>query len=133
MPAAGPGSIPAIAPGLRAAVTAIVEGHLRGTRYRIRADADGLLACGEPGVQLTWMDAKIGDWVVTPRIGKPVEVQALWLEALACAARLERAADAASAKATAWIDLAARGRSRFAEAVLERSNRLPLRCRRRRP
>jgi glycogen debranching enzyme len=45
-------------------------------------DADGLLACGVPGVQLTWMDARIGDWVVTPRIGKPVEVQALWLNAL---------------------------------------------------
>ena len=43
---------------------------------------DGLLAAGEPGVQLTWMDAKIGDWVVTPRIGKPVEVQVLWLNAL---------------------------------------------------
>jgi predicted glycogen debranching enzyme len=46
-------------------------------------DADGLIACGEPGVQLTWMDAKVGDWVVTPRIGKPVEVQALWINALA--------------------------------------------------
>jgi glycogen debranching enzyme len=45
-------------------------------------DDDGLLAAGEPGVQLTWMDAKVGDWVVTPRIGKPVEVQALWLNAL---------------------------------------------------
>ena len=52
---------------------------------------------------------------VTPRIGKPVEVQALWLEALACAARLERVAEAASARATEWLDLAARGRSRFAE------------------
>ena len=45
-------------------------------------DDDGLLAAGVPGVQLTWMDAKVGDWVVTPRIGKPVEVQALWLNAL---------------------------------------------------
>jgi predicted glycogen debranching enzyme len=45
-------------------------------------DDDGLLSAGEPGVQLTWMDAKVGDWVVTPRIGKPVEVQALWLNAL---------------------------------------------------
>ena len=98
---------------LRAAVTAIIEGHLRGTRYGIRADADGLLACGAPGVQLTWMDARIGDWVVTPRIGKPVEVQALWLHALACAARIERAADPSSRRATAWLDLAARGRARF--------------------
>jgi len=60
----------------------IVDWHRRGTRYGIRADADGLLRCGEPGVQLTWMDAKVGDWVVTPRIGKPVEIQALWYNAL---------------------------------------------------
>jgi predicted glycogen debranching enzyme len=99
---------------LRQAVRAIVEGYRRGTRYGIRADADGLLACGVPGVQLTWMDAKIGGWVVTPRIGKPVEVQVLWLHALAVAARLEVAADPASPQATAWLDLAARGRARFA-------------------
>jgi glycogen debranching enzyme len=60
----------------------ILEGYFRGTRYRIHADDDGLLAAGEEGAQLTWMDAKIGDWVVTPRIGKPVEIQALWLNAL---------------------------------------------------
>ncbi len=48
-------------------------------------DDDGLLACGVPGVQLTWMDAKVGDRVVTPRIGKPVEVEALWINALRCA------------------------------------------------
>jgi predicted glycogen debranching enzyme len=71
---------------LLAATTAILEGYARGTRYGIRMDADGLLAAGEPGVQLTWMDAKVGDWVVTPRIGKPVEVEALWLNALASAA-----------------------------------------------
>lgn len=67
---------------LLAAVEAILDGYSKGTRFGIRADHDGLLACGEPGVQLTWMDAKVGDWVVTPRIGKPVEVQALWLNAL---------------------------------------------------
>jgi predicted glycogen debranching enzyme len=60
----------------------ILEGYFHGTRYRIHADDDGLLAAGEEGAQLTWMDAKIGDWVVTPRIGKPVEIQALWLNAL---------------------------------------------------
>jgi predicted glycogen debranching enzyme len=60
----------------------IVDWHLRGTRYGIRVDNDGLLLCGAPGVQLTWMDVKIGDWVVTPRYGKPVEVQALWYNAL---------------------------------------------------
>jgi predicted glycogen debranching enzyme len=64
------------------AVTAILSGYSRGTRFGIRLEPDGLLAAGEPGVQLTWMDAKVGDWVVTPRIGKPVEVQALWLNAL---------------------------------------------------
>jgi predicted glycogen debranching enzyme len=67
---------------LRTAVRAILTAYAAGTRYGIRADHDGLLACGVEGVQLTWMDAKVGDWVVTPRIGKPVEVQALWLNAL---------------------------------------------------
>jgi predicted glycogen debranching enzyme len=71
-----------VAEKLRKAVEAVVEGYAAGTRFGIRMDADGLLAAGVPGVQLTWMDAKIGDWVVTPRIGKPVEVQALWLNAL---------------------------------------------------
>ncbi|HUX24388.1 MAG TPA: amylo-alpha-1,6-glucosidase, partial [Burkholderiales bacterium] len=62
----------------------ILDGYAAGTRYGIRMDSDGLLACGVPGVQLTWMDAKVGDHVVTPRIGKPVEVQALWINALRC-------------------------------------------------
>jgi predicted glycogen debranching enzyme len=60
----------------------IIDWHRRGTRYGIRVEADGLLHAGEPGTQLTWMDAKVGDWVVTPRIGKPVEIQALWYNAL---------------------------------------------------
>jgi predicted glycogen debranching enzyme len=60
----------------------IIAWHVRGTRHGIRVDPNGLLAAGEPGVQLTWMDAKIGDWVVTPRHGKPVEIQALWYNAL---------------------------------------------------
>jgi predicted glycogen debranching enzyme len=67
---------------LHSAVEAIIEGYCAGTRFGIRCDEDGLLAAGVPGVQLTWMDVKIGDWVVTPRIGKPVEVEALWLNAL---------------------------------------------------
>jgi predicted glycogen debranching enzyme len=75
---------------LRTAVESIVEGYSAGTRFGIRADADGLLACGAPGVQLTWMDAKVGDWVVTPRTGKPVEVQALWLNALWVAGQWSR-------------------------------------------
>lgn len=60
----------------------IMTWHLRGTRYQIHVDTDGLLYAGEPGVQLTWMDAKIGDKVITPRTGKPVEIQALWYNAL---------------------------------------------------
>src|SRR3954452_25332683 len=65
------------------AVLEIVERHLQGTRYGIGVDpADGLLRAGEPGVQLTWMDAKVGDWVVSARIGKPVEIQELWYNAL---------------------------------------------------
>jgi predicted glycogen debranching enzyme len=64
------------------AVDSILTGYSGGTRYGIRMDEDGLLAAGTAGVQLTWMDAKIGDWVVTPRIGKPVDVEALWLNAL---------------------------------------------------
>jgi len=95
---------------LRVAVQAILEGYTRGTRYGIRADADGLLACGEPGVQLTWMDAKVGDWVVTPRVGKPVEVQALWVNALDVGARLAGDRESAAtwrrarnhARATFW-------------------------------
>jgi predicted glycogen debranching enzyme len=67
---------------LQGAIESILTGYSTGTRYRIHADTDGLLAAGEPGVQLTWMDARVGDWVVTPRIGKPVEVQALWINAL---------------------------------------------------
>ena len=88
---------------LDGAVDAIVTGYARGTRHRIGVDTDGLLAAGEPGVQLTWMDAKIGDWVVTPRIGKPVEVQALWLNALRIAGR----------RTPAWSDLYTRGRAAF--------------------
>jgi glycogen debranching enzyme len=61
----------------------IVAWHRRGTRYHIGEDAsDGLLFAGSPGVQLTWMDAKVGDYVVTPRIGKPVEINALWYNTL---------------------------------------------------
>ncbi len=66
----------------------ILDGYRRGTRYSIHMDIDGLVAGGTPGTQLTWMDAKIGDWVVTPRHGKPVEIQALWMKALEIGARL---------------------------------------------
>ncbi len=61
----------------------IIDWHVKGTRYHIHVDpADQLLYAGGDDVQLTWMDAKIGDWVVTPRTGKAVEVNALWYNAL---------------------------------------------------
>jgi predicted glycogen debranching enzyme len=68
---------------LFAVLAGIVDWHQRGTRFGIRVDpADGLITAGEPGSQLTWMDARVGDWVVTPRIGKPIEINALWYNAL---------------------------------------------------
>jgi predicted glycogen debranching enzyme len=69
----------------------IVEGYAKGTRFGIRMGVDGLLSAGVTGVQLTWMDARVGDRVITPRIGKPVEIQALWLNALSIATRLDPA------------------------------------------
>jgi predicted glycogen debranching enzyme len=72
---------------LSAAVEAILTGYNGGTRFGIRADNDGLLAAGEPGQQLTWMDARVDGREITPRIGKPVEIQALWLNALAIGAK----------------------------------------------
>lgn len=68
----------------------IISWHVRGTRYGIKVDPSGLLSSGEPGVQLTWMDARVGDWVVTPRRGKPVEIQALWYNALCIMEDLSR-------------------------------------------
>ncbi|MGQ0737095.1 MAG: amylo-alpha-1,6-glucosidase [Acidobacteriota bacterium] len=90
---------------LDAAVQQIIAGYASGTRYRIRAESDGLLAAGEPGVQLTWMDARVGDHVITPRVGKPVEVQALWLNALWIAARGD----------PRWQELFERGRRSFVD------------------
>jgi predicted glycogen debranching enzyme len=72
------------------AVKQILNGYRRGTRYGIRMDEDGLITGGVPGAQLTWMDAKVGDWVVTPRYGKPVEIQALWVRALEVGETLAR-------------------------------------------
>jgi predicted glycogen debranching enzyme len=90
---------------LYATLESIFAWHREGTRYGIRQDpGDGLLAAGEPGVQLTWMDAKVGDRVVTPRTGKPVEINALWYNALVAltnfARRLRRPASELEAQAT---------------------------------
>ena len=86
----------------------IIDWHVRGARYGIAVDDDGLLQAGEPGTQLTWMDAKVGDWVVTPRSGKPVEVNALWHHAL----RFVEALGAEHAGPRAEV-VAERFRSRF--------------------
>lgn len=72
-------------------MTEILAWLIRGTRFNIHADpADGLLYAGDPGWQLTWMDAKVGNWVVTPRMGKPVEINALWHHAFVVSARFAR-------------------------------------------
>jgi predicted glycogen debranching enzyme len=88
---------------LRAAVEAILTGYHDGTRFRIHADTDGLLAAGEPGQQLTWMDARVDGREITPRIGKPVEIQALWLNALAIGAQFS----------PRWQSVLEKGRANF--------------------
>ena len=88
---------------LEDAVAAIVRGYAEGTRFGIRMDADGLLAAGVKGQQLTWMDARVGDREITPRVGKPVEVQALWYNAVSIAAERE----------PRWHQLASRIRRSF--------------------
>jgi len=94
------------------ALEQIVRGYAAGTRYRIQVDpADGLVTAGEPGVQLTWMDARVGDRVVTPRIGKPVEINALWYNALVAMAGLGRALGRPT---TEWETMATRAATGFA-------------------
>src|SRR4051812_39345957 len=90
---------------LCAAIEAILTGYSNGTRFGIRADQDGLLRAGEPGCQLTWMDARVNGREVTPRIGKPVEVQALWLNALAIGAKFS----------PQWEPILEQGRESFVE------------------
>jgi glycogen debranching enzyme len=82
------GQEPADARDLYDAVVQIVDRYTAGTALGIRTDPDGLLCTGESGVGTTWMDAKAGDWVVTPRAGRPVELNALWYNALCVAADL---------------------------------------------
>ncbi len=92
----------------------IIDWHVRGTRYQIHVDpADGLLNAGEPGVQLTWMDAKVDDWVVTPRIGKPVEVNALWYNALRVMAEFARLLGEPPERYEALAEQAREGFGRF--------------------
>ncbi len=92
------------APPLLATCEAILQGYAAGTRYGIRLDeTDGLLAAGEPDVALTWMDARVDGRPITPRIGKPVEIQALWLNALSIMAPVS----------PRWQALYAQGRAQF--------------------
>ncbi len=90
---------------MRNAVEAILTGYHDGTRFGIRADDDGLLRAGEHGYQLTWMDARVDGREITPRIGKPVEIQALWLNALAIGARFS----------LRWQPILEKGRRSFEE------------------
>ena len=93
----------------------IIDWHLAGTRYGIRVDTDGLVYAGEAGTQLTWMDARVGDFVVTPRRGKPVEIQALWYNALCIQRDLAQAAGDRGGEETV---------TRLAEQVRSNFNRL---------
>ena len=100
--------------GLQKAGIAILEGYTAGTRFGIAMDpADGLLRAGVPGVQLTWMDAKIGERVITPRIGKPVELQALWVNALAIGGQWP--------KGDRWMGAALRARESMVALFLDRA------------
>ncbi len=90
----------------------MIDWHVRGTRYNIHVDPDdGLLYAGQEGVQLTWMDARVGDRAITPRTGKAVEVNALWYNALCAMRDVARHLDGPS---QAYDDLAERARTGFA-------------------
>jgi predicted glycogen debranching enzyme len=97
----------------------IIDWHCQGTRYNIHLDrGDGLLYAGESGVQLTWMDAKVGDWVVTPRIGKPIEINALWYNALRTIAQFAHHLNQPDRDYVALADRAHKHFSRFWNAGL---------------
>jgi predicted glycogen debranching enzyme len=92
----------------------IVQAYRDGTRFGIRVDpADGLVYAGEPGVQLTWMDAKVGAWVVTPRTGKPIEIAALWYNALRQLAVLAPRIGIGGTKYAVYAEGTAKGFERF--------------------
>lgn len=95
------------------AVRNVVESFLMGTDFDIKADSDGLLNCGNSDTQLTWMDAKFNNRAITPRHGKPVEINALWIHALKTAARYQ--AGGAGVEAANWEALATKACQRFAE------------------
>lgn len=95
----------------------IIHWHQQGTRFNIRLDPhDGLIAAGTAGVQLTWMDAKVGDWVVTPRIGKPIEINALWYAALRSLAHFARCLGQPSTDYDQMAEATLKGFQRFWQA-----------------
>jgi predicted glycogen debranching enzyme len=95
----------------------IIDWHVKGTRYQIKVDnADGLLYAGEEGVQITWMDAKVGDYVVTPRIGKPVEINALWYNALTAMAEFATMLNEPASQYQTLAEKAKAGFKRFIKA-----------------
>ncbi len=98
------------------ALVDVIEWHQRGTRYQIHLDEDGLIYAGERGVQLTWMDAKIDDWVITPRIGKPVEINALWYNALLCMGQFAQRLNQPSDRYQRLANRARQGFQRFWQA-----------------
>lgn len=97
------------------ALDSVIDWHVRGTRYGIQLDAaDGLLSAGAEGVQLTWMDAKVDGWVVTPRRGKPVEINALWYHALTLMSGWARRLERDAGDAAVYDALAAHTKASFA-------------------
>jgi predicted glycogen debranching enzyme len=107
------GDIDFVRDSLYGVLADMVAWHERGTRFGIRMDEDALLNAGEPGSQLTWMDARVGDRAVTPRCGKPVEIQALWYNALRVMEDLARRLGR-DAESIHYGELAARARASFA-------------------
>jgi predicted glycogen debranching enzyme len=100
---------------LRPAVTAVIEGYRHGTRHNIHLTSEGLIHQGEAGLQLTWMDAKAGGHVVTPRRGYAVEIQALWYNALQIGTDIAKGAGD-EAHARDWSQIAIRARDSFLRA-----------------
>ena len=111
------------------ALDEIIRHHRAGTLFGIRVDQDGLLTQGDPQLPLTWMDAKVGDWVVTPRRGKPVEINALFYNAVRLLAEWRRALNVPDAELDAVAD---RARRSFNQRFWYDDGRLPLRHRGRR-
>ncbi len=98
---------------LRPMLKSVIEHHQKGTHFGIGVDSqDGLLKAGAEGYQLTWMDAKVDGWVVTPRRGKPVEIQALWYNALRC---MVRWGELAREDTDQWETMAAKAHRSFNE------------------